>query len=157
MSNYLSPDAKEEGYEDGTESGDDIDESLLEERPLPRTGPYPNVVCTDATLARSKKGNAMVVVTLSSADPEASAKYYIVNASGTTRYSEGLAIFGVTKETLLEAFRKGKSAAVAKLFVGKKCAAEGTHETYLGSRQFKFDSLAPPVEGAGFREFGEDE
>ena len=157
MGNYLSPDAKEEGYEEGTESGDDIDESLLEEKPLPVTGPYPNVVCTEAALTRSKKGNAMVVVTLSSADPDASAKYYIVNSQGSTRFSEGLAIFGVTKEQLLEAFRKGKGAAVTKLFVGKKCAAEGTHETYLGSKQFKFDNLAAPVEGAGFREFGADE
>ena len=156
MGNYLNPDAKEEGYEEGTDDSD-FDESLLDEKPLPVTGPYPNVVCTEASLTRSKKGNAMVVVTLASADPDASAKYYIVNSPGSTRYSEGLAVFGLTKEEVKAAFQKGKNSAVSKLFVGKKCAAEGTHETYLGSKQFKFDSLTPPVEGAGFREFGADE
>jgi len=153
---YLNPEQGNDAeYTEGTEGESPVDPSLLDDQPLPAVGPYPSVVCTEASVQRSKKGNAMIVVTLSSADPEASAKYYIVNSKGSDRYAAGLAVFGVTKEQVKDAHVAGASDITA-LFAGRKISATGVHEVYLGSKGFKFDSLTAPPEGAGFREFGQD-
>jgi len=154
---YLNPEqGADEQYTEGTEAEAPLDPALLDDQPLPPVGDYPSIVCTEASVQRSKKGNAMIVVTLSSAEPEASAKYYIVNSKGSDRYAAGLTVFGVTKEQVKEVYVADGAAGITALFAGRKISGKGVHETYLGSRSFKFDALTAPPEGAGYREFGQD-
>lgn len=154
---YLNPEeGADQEYTEGTEPETPIDPNSLDEQPLPAAGPYPNVVCTEADLTKSKKGNPMVVVTLSSSEPEASAKYWIVNSKGSDRFASGLGVFGLTIDQTKEVLIKGGKAAVAQLFVGKKVSATGKHDTYMGAKQFKWDTITVCAEGPGYREFGTD-
>lgn len=154
---YLKPDeGGEEQYTEGTEGEAPFAADAFDDQPLPPAGPYPSVVCVEAELTRSKKGNPMIVVTLSSSEPEASGKYWIVNSKGSERFKDGLAVFGITSVQAKDALEGGGKEAVAQLFVGKKVSATAKHDMYQGAKQFKWDAIEAPPEGAGYREFGTD-